>query len=78
MTLVLGGFMILAGFLSLIRYRFVQVRRRLSPAASIRGRGFDGSPAGYGASYGGWAMGRSISVLLMLGGGAVVLAGMLG
>jgi hypothetical protein len=77
--LALGGCMILVGFLSLIRYRFVQIRRRLSPAASIRSRNLGGGGLnGYSASSGGSAMGRSVSVLLMLGGGVVVLAGMLG
>jgi hypothetical protein len=73
-VLVLGGVMILVGFLSLIRYRVVQVRQRLSPAASIRSRG----GSSYAVAGGGTSFGRSVSILLMLGGGVVVLAGMLG
>lgn len=73
-ALVLGGFMILVGFLSLIRYRFVQVRQRLSPAASIRSRGGGGiSTPSSGTSFG-----RTVSVLVMLGGGVVLVAGMIG
>jgi hypothetical protein len=76
MLMVFGGFMILVGFLSLIRYRFVSVRRRLTPAASIRGRGPSGNavvyPTGSGSS-----MGRSVSMLLMATGGIVALAGIL-
>jgi hypothetical protein len=74
MFIVFGGFMILVGFLSLIRYRFVSVRRRLTPAASIRSRAGSGSLGGRPSDA---SMGRSVSVLLMLGGGLVVLAGML-
>ncbi len=65
--------MILVGFLSFIRYRVVQMRQRLSPAASIRSR----SGGSLAAARGGTSFGRSISVLLMLGGGVVLLAGML-
>ena len=74
MFVVFGGFMILVGFLSLIRFRFVIVRRRLSPAASIRSRAGSGSLGGRSSDA---SMGRSVSVLLMLGGGLVVLAGVL-
>lgn len=72
-ALVLGGVMILVGFLSLIRYRVVQVRQRLSPAASIRSR----SGGSLAAPGGGTSFGRSVSILLMLGGGVVLVAGML-
>jgi hypothetical protein len=73
--LLLGGFMILVGLLSLIRYRFVRVRQRLSPAAAIRGNNLG---SGHFPSYNPSSLGRSVSVLLMLGGGVVLVAGLIG
>lgn len=66
---VLGGFLILIGFLNLIRSRFLSARRRLLPAASIRGGAAYRSPQP--------AVARGLSFILMLGGGAIVLAGIL-
>jgi hypothetical protein len=73
--LVVGGFLVLIGFLSLIRSRFLTVRRRLSPAATIRTRNsFGGRSAGSYSSGGGSSMWRGISFLLMAAGGALVFA----
>ena len=72
LLVILGGFMILVGFLSMLRFRFVAVRRRLTPAASIRSGLGTGYATGTGSS-----MGRTVSMLLMIGGGLVIVAGML-
>jgi hypothetical protein len=78
MSLMLGGLMILVGFLSLIRYRFVRARRRLSPAAAIRSHGSASAGLkGYRASDGGSSIGPAVSMLVMVGGGVVLLAGVL-
>jgi len=70
--LLIGGVLVLIGFLGLIRVRAADVRRRLSPAASIRSRGLSGVPAGYSA--GATVPARSLSILLMLGGGLLAVA----
>jgi hypothetical protein len=71
---VLGGFLILIGFLNLIRSRFLGVRRRLTPAASVRARGLNGSASLSSYPSNGLLSGRGLSIVLMMGGGAAVLA----
>ena len=71
---VLGGFLILIGFLNLIRSRFLRARRRLTPAASVRARGMNGSASLSGYPSNGLFSGRGLSILLMVGGGGVVMA----
>jgi hypothetical protein len=71
--LVIGGLLALVGLLGLIRARFLDVRRRLMPAASIRGRGFGGASVSYqtGSGYSLW---RGLSMLLLATGGAIIAA----